>query len=226
MRPSKHVDYLRKPQKPGFGLAAQRVFQVLVALLQHAIEHAIESAESQERPWKSDLSSDAAANAKHATASSASPSKLKTKPSFQAKRTRQHTSGTTDGRHRPSRELGGVWTVEEVAAACGCNRNTAGAALKELVALGWIIKGVGRASDGEYSGFWYCLVSPPSEPTSTAQHFYTYKVDQTEDRVQQLRQRIEKSLVGHGEVGGGSRDSSATSAPPLPAESSDDEEGL
>ena len=58
------------------------------------------------------------------------------------------------------KELCSVWTVGGLAYALGVNRNTAGAALQELVDYGWVRKSQGCHAGGQFHGFIYALQSP------------------------------------------------------------------
>jgi predicted transcriptional regulator len=58
------------------------------------------------------------------------------------------------------KELSAFWTVGGLAHALGVNRNTAGAALQELVDYGWVRKSQGRHAGGQFRGFAYALRAP------------------------------------------------------------------
>jgi len=215
MRSLKLLDYLPKPKTPGFDLASPRAFQVLVALLQHASQQSNPPDPSGQSPSKTASSakskpSQSSTGTKQPEAAGPANSKPTPKKKRRpAKRSRPSKRKPPDCGSPQASAVQAVWTVEEIASVCGCNRNTAGAALKELVALGWIEKAIGRTKGGEYSGFWYALLIPPSELTPTAEHFYTTKVDQTEDRLLQVRKRITNSTTPNERPD----DSKPTSAP-------------
>lgn len=102
-----------------------------------------------------------------------------------------------DGRSVPSLHeadfLEAEWSVEQLARACGCHRNAASDALKELADLGWIRKSLVRHKGGEFSGFWYRLLVPPTTLTITARHRYQQRLEEAEERLRERGQRIGES---------------------------------
>jgi predicted transcriptional regulator len=220
MRQSDVLGYLPKPHTPGFNLATPKVFQVHMALLQHAIQfdtvspsHTASSATNSKARRSS---GNAEKNGEVAAAlKSAAPKPKSTKKPRRAKSPRPSKVGTDRGTVPQVPGLEAIWTVGQLAHACGFNRNTAGAALKELVILGWIKKSRERHSGGEFGGFRYRLVVPPNELTTTAAHLYNSRLEQTEDRLDQMRQRIIEPATPHEEPDdGGSTSASPAEEPP------------
>lgn len=220
MRSVEFLDYLPTPQTPGFGLASPRIFQVLMALVHHAIkfgtapEPSSVNPSSTRRPKVKPLSPGADKNGE-----STKPSQPKAKRPRQANRRRPSKKPEEGGSKAQAPILQAAFTVGQLARACGCNRNTAGAALKELVILGWISKSRERHSGGEFGGFRYRLCVPPTVLTKAAAHLYTSRLDQSEDRLDQLRQRIKDSATPLAEQD----DNQPTSTPPGDEESDNSE---
>lgn len=198
------IRYLPTPETPGFKLASRRVFQVFLALLDHAIRFGGPQLPPQSNPASVDSSASTPRQsephsenlgevAKDSSASNTAVSIPKKRR--QVKRTRTSKSRAKANAIPETPGLEAKWTVDLLAHACGCNRNTAGATLKELVILGWIRKSIGRHSGGEYSGFWYRLLIPPTELTTTAEHLYNSRADEAEVRLRQQRQRIEELIT-------------------------------
>ncbi len=155
--PSNVLCYLPKPGTPGFNLASPRIFQVLIALLQHAIRFGV--------PRASLTVDSCGSETVHAVAGPAECEESEPHSSIEPRATKReeiHGDRVT--------ALQAVWTVGALARACGCNRNTAGAALQELVVLGWISKSRERHVGGEFGGFRYRLL------------------EQTEDRVERIKE--------------------------------------
>ena len=102
-----------------------------------------------------------------------------------------------DGRSIPSIDheacLEAEWTLDQLARVCGCHRNVAGGTLAELVDLGWIRKSLARHKGGEFSGFHYRLLVPPTTLNNTARHRYQQKIEEAEMRLRERSQRINES---------------------------------
>ena len=203
------LPYLPTVETPGYKLASPRAFQVLVALLDHARRFP-----SRPAPAKSPASDvptsppTAGANGQVAASTPVTPKPAKPKPTKERRRApKKPKQPCSNGSAIPiTPGLESQWTVTGLAHACGCNRNTAGAVLSELVALGWIRKSIGRHSGGEYSGFWFRLLVPPSTLTTTAQHLYQSRADEAEFRLRERRERLKESITDD-------RDDDAGSAP-------------
>lgn len=85
---------------------------------------------------------------------------------------------------------GGKWSVGQLAAACGCSRNTAGGALSELVDLAWLQVQPTRNAQGRADGMQYRLLQPPRELADAAIERYLGQVASKRKRAKQDEERL------------------------------------
>jgi len=83
-----------------------------------------------------------------------------------------------------------TWTEDLLARVCGIERKTVERCLFELTDLGWIRKSRVRDADGQFAGFSYVLLIPPTTLTDAATNRYRAAIQKKQERLDEDRQRL------------------------------------